>query len=112
MSSPRSELSISHGDVRDYITKVLAPQKQVKAVWLVGSRSPLVSEKWKAREDSDWDLICEVDKSDLSIRFHGVREYYKIHADVSPLTIDLIKSSYKTAVQVWPEDTHGVFKNV
>lgn len=107
MSKSRPDLSNSKEHIAELVLKTLATQRQVNAIRLSGSRSPL--SKKPARDDSDWDLSVVVDEKLLHIfKLPDYRKTsHRLHVDVAVRTTSTID---RNSVEIWPTDEYGVLQ--
>lgn len=102
-----SKNSVGHDNsiqaVKKYINALVATN-HVQSVWLGGSRSPLSPKNSYVHSGSDWDLQLIKGTDDnqfLSPADMGI--YCDIYIRIKPS---------KYAVQIWPNDEHGILNEV
>lgn len=96
MSRSKSGLSNEVKDVRRFVNE-LGQRPWVKAVYLIGSRSPNTEKQ--PRDESDWDIQVERcgDGFLPNPRNRGINACLSQYGPIRP-----------EAVLVWPEDEHGL----
>ena len=113
MAKPRPDLANSKEAAARYV-QWLSTIEQVDKVMLQGSRSPLREKEPNAT--SDWDFI--VITSIKNFKLMRPRDFTKSDNPeaLQPIHADLVIISHghteylKKAVELWPEDTHGVLQ--